>query len=238
MIHIGICDDNNCVVDTMYQMIYDKCCSLKVSFRIEKSLNGEDLLLQMSQNGVFDLVFLDVSLGEENGIDIASKMKAVNPYCYIVFVSGYDCYYKDAFSVQPFQFLDKPIKESEVYGILDEIVKRVTDDKQVFSFEYKWKQYRIGLNQILYFISERRVIKLYTKDGLVYEFYGKLNDIENRFGKSGVFLRIHQSCLINMHYITILKKDCVVMQNRQMFSISVRKRQKVMEEYMCFIEKQ
>lgn len=236
MINIAICDDQEQEVDKMYDIVFEKFREFNVPFKIIKCSNGEDLLYEMDEVGDFDLIFLDIELGVDNGIDTAAKIKEANPYCYIVFVSGYNRYYKAAFSVQPYQFLDKPINQLEIEKVLDSVSKLIIDNDQVFAFEYKWKQYRIRLNDILYFISEHRMIVLYTKDGAVYEFYGKMNEVEEQLRQmTSAFLRVHKSYLLNMNYIKIFQSDDVIMQDDESFPISIRKRKTVIEQYMSFV---
>lgn len=121
MINIAICDDEEQEVETMYNIVSQKFDKFNAVYKITKCSNGGDLLYEMDEIGAFDLVFLDIELGIDNGIDAADKVKQKNPYCYIIFVSGYDRYYKAAFGVQPFQFLDKPINRLEVERVIDSV---------------------------------------------------------------------------------------------------------------------
>ena len=156
MINIAICDDEEQEVETMYNIVSQKFDKFNAVYKITKCSNGGDLLYEMDEIGAFDLVFLDIELGIDNGIDAEDKVKQKNPYCYIIFVSGYDRYYKAAFGVQPFQFLDKPINRLEVERVIDSVANLIVDNNSVYSFEHKWKQYRIPINTILYFISDRK----------------------------------------------------------------------------------
>lgn len=235
MIHIAICDDNHHIVKLMYDIVCDKFTGMMVPFKITQCFSGDDLLYQMCEQGDFDLIFLDVELGMDNGITIAAKIKEKNPWCYIIFLSGYNVYYKDAFSVQPFQFLDKPVKKDEVEHVIEAVYSRIANDNQVFAFEYNRMQYRIRLNDILYFTSELRRITFYTKDEAVYHLYGRMDEVEEQLNKmTNTFVRIHQSYLINLHYVKMLNKNDVVMQNNQSFPISARKRKNTMEQYIRF----
>lgn len=236
MVHIAICDDNDHIVQFIYDIVYDKFRSLKIPFKIVKCSNGEDLLYQIKEVGDFDLVFLDIELGVDNGIDTAAKIKESNPCCYVVFISGYEKYYKAAFSVQPYQFLDKPIKKEDMERIIETVSKKLINDDQVFAFEYGRKQYRINLREILYFVSDLRKIMICTKDGAVYYFYGKMNDVENELKNMSIaFMRIHQSYIINMNYIKVLQKKNIVMQDDSLFPISSSRWKQVMEQYMYFV---
>lgn len=238
LVNIAICDDKEQEVNILYDIIYNRFMDYNVPFKIIKCSNGGDLLYELKEVGDFDLILLDIELGVDNGIETAEIIRKQNPYCYIIFVSGYKQYYKAAFRVQPYQFLDKPIDQSEVEEVIDSVSNLIIDNNHVFSFEYKWKQYRILLNDILYFISDHRMVVLQTKDGATYEFYGKLNEVEEQIKQmSSVFLRVHKSYLINMNHIKIFQSEDVVMQDDALFPISIRRRKDVMGQYMSYVSR-
>lgn len=72
-----------------------------------------DALDWVSGNDV-DLVFLDISMGEMNGIDAAKMIKIIKPQCIIVFVTGYSEYAVQAFSVKANGYLVKPVDNKEL----------------------------------------------------------------------------------------------------------------------------
>lgn len=235
MISIAVVDDNDRDVELMTKYINEEFSKFSVEYKITPCSNGEDLFYVQNEFGKFDIIFLDIELKHDNGIETAQKLRKNNPYSQIVFVSGHKRYYKAAFSVQPFQFVDKPIDEEEFRQVIQDVSKVVIDDNRVFSFEYRWKQHRILIRNILYFSSEHRMIKVHTCDGEVFEFYDKMGAVENAMEEHGaVFLRVHKSYLINMAHIKLFSRDELVLQNGEEFKISSRKRKSVIEKYMKY----
>lgn len=235
MITIAACDDKEQDLQKLIEYIDKEFTRLQVQYKIIPCSNGQDLLYVQDEVGKFDIVFLDIELERDNGIEVAQELKKNNPCCQIIFVSGYNRYYKEAFRVQPFQFVDKPIKKEEIIQVIQDVAEVVIDNDEVFSFEYKWQQYRILLKDILYFVSDSRMIFLFTQDGKKYEFYGKLSDVEEDINKqTDTFLRVHKSYLINMTYIKIFNSEKVIMQDDKVVQISTRKRKSVMEAYMRY----
>lgn len=235
LLSIAICDDQEQEVEEMYQMVHEVVCDYSVPYKIIKCSNGEDLIYELGEYGSFDLIFMDVELKRDNGVEVAKRIREKDPYCKIVFVSGYNQYYKSAFSVQPFQFIDKPINQDEFKEITRAAIKHIVNENEVFSFENKWKHYRISLKDILYFTSEHRIVRVYTKDGNQFEFYGKMNDVETVLEQiSTAFLRVHKSHLLNMNYIKVLQRDVVVLQDDSELMVSARRRKEVLERYMAY----
>ena len=69
-----------------------------------------------------------------------------------------------------------------------------------------------------------------------FEFYGKLNEIENSLKVCKIsFLRVHQSFLVNYKHIKGQSYDFVVMDNGKKISISEDRRKLISEQY-CSME--
>lgn len=223
-------------MEELYEFIHDMFSQFHVPFRIIKSSNGEDLLYEMSEVGDFDLIFLDIELGIDNGIEVAKEVRKRSPYCQIIFVSGYNQYYKDAFSVQPFQFLDKPIQKAELEQVVNAVAKLIIDSNQVFAFEYRWKSYRIRLNDIVYIMSNHRKLSLYEKSGACYTFYGTIKDVQVKLqNMSTSFSKVHNRYLINMNYIKVFEGDKIVLQDGSSIPVASREKSKVALQYMSFV---
>ncbi|HBF8858993.1 TPA: LytTR family transcriptional regulator DNA-binding domain-containing protein, partial [Clostridioides difficile] len=83
--------------------------------------------------------------------------------------------------------------------------------------------------------SKRRKVYIVTEKE-TFEFYGKLNEIEESLRASkGIFLRIHQSFLINYKHIKGLAYDFAVMDNEERLSISEDRRKLISKQY-CAME--
>jgi two-component SAPR family response regulator len=66
-----------------------------------------------------DIAFLDIEMPEMNGIQLAKKLKAINPTINIIFVTAYDNYALDAYKVHASGYLTKPVNENKIKEELD-----------------------------------------------------------------------------------------------------------------------
>lgn len=67
-----------------------------------------------------DAVFLDVEMPEENGIEVARRVKRCSPRTWIVFVTGFSEYALDAFSVHAKGYIIKPVTAQDVRAELSD----------------------------------------------------------------------------------------------------------------------
>lgn len=104
MRNVLVCDDNKAFLKAAGLML-EKYAEL-YDIEITTFDNGTDLL-EYCYNNKFDVIFMDVDLGKKNGLDIAKKLKTINPDFLIIYISAYEIYYKDMVNAEPFAFVSK-----------------------------------------------------------------------------------------------------------------------------------
>lgn len=148
--------------------------------------------MEIELSGQFDIILLDIELGGMNGIETARQIRESDVNCNIIFITSFEQYSKEAISVHPFAFVDKPITYAQMEKLISDVYEKLQiDDK--FAFKSNKTYYNISLNKIMYFMSEKRITNVYCIDKIC-TFYGKMNDVEINLRKKQVdFWRIHHS---------------------------------------------
>ena len=102
----------NKLVKTITKCLPDATvCAFSTSEDVIAALDGEPV----------DIAFLDIELGETNGIELAKKIKAVFPFCNIVFCTGYRTHAIEAFGLGACDYLVKPINEEKLRHSLSQL---------------------------------------------------------------------------------------------------------------------
>lgn len=236
MLRIGICDDVIEEVEKQEKQIRQITYQMGIRTDIRKCYSGMDLLTEIELRGQFHIILLDIELGKLNGIETARQIRESDVDCNIIFITSFEQYSKEAISVHPFAFVDKPVTYEQMKKlIVDTYEKLQIDDK--FAFKANKTYYNISLNKIMYFMSEKRIINVYCVDK-IYTFYGKMNDVETNLRKRRIdFWRIHHSFLVNSRYIEEYHYHKVVLQNGISLEISRAKRENIRLMYMRKLRK-
>ena len=87
MIRIGVCDDVPCYVEMLAAYVTDWAEVRKINVKLEKFRSGEEVLLNLETKGDFAAVFMDIELDGINGMDTALKLRRVDRFVSIIFVS-------------------------------------------------------------------------------------------------------------------------------------------------------
>ena len=101
-------------------------------------------LVNLTKTKHFDILFIDINLGDSNGIHIAKEIRSYNNECIIVFITGFVNYAFKAYSVRPLTFLLKPITEEHFKKCIDMVSEQFENSKIVKKNQRKIDQRRIS----------------------------------------------------------------------------------------------
>lgn len=221
MLRIAVCDDALYYREKLTEYIEAWAAFQCLNVQIERFESGEEVLFDIEQRGDFSAVFMDVELSGMNGVEAAIQIRKQSRLVSIVFVSGYEKYFKQMFAAEPCYYVEKPVARLKVFDVLNRIVEEHRIFFESFVFNYNRVTFNVPLREVLYFASDRRMIKIHMEQGREFTFYKKLGALEEELACCNHhFVRIHQSYLINDRQIEQLYPKRVIMSNGDELPIS------------------
>jgi len=221
MYKIGICDDDYAFCGQIEQYLENVAEALSLAIELEIFLSAKDFLKYLSKNPPLDILFLDIELGQTDGIVVGQKIRTQleNEVTQIVYVSAKEHYAIQLFQNRPMDFLVKPITQSDIERVLGQY-QRLFSHKNIF-FEYRiGKAFRrIAENDIMYFQCECKKIRVFTNRGTNEAFYAKMAELEKQLNHDK-FLAIHKSYIINTNYVSEYRPREVIMTSGVVVPIS------------------
>lgn len=231
MISVAICDDDISMTGYIESMLRDIAKKKNILVETEVFWEGNKLIKAVENGTYFDIIFLDIEMGFDNGITIARKIREIDKNVLITYVTSHESYMRESFSIRPFRFILKPVEEKQMLDCFEAAYEEISNADSYFRYSYQRINYKIPIKNIFYFESRKRKIHIVT-DKETLEFYGKLNKIEESLKTCKVaFLRIHQSFLVNYKHIRGLAYDFVIMNNGERISISEERRKMISAQY-------
>ena len=219
MINIAICDDDRMATESLEKMLYEIAAESNITIRCESFYGGTALTGVISEQRSYFELALPVL---------------------IVYVSAHEEYLKELFRTEPFRFLSKPVKKTELREVFHAACRRIQSRSSYYSFSYKKALHKVPFDRIAYFESRGRQIYIHisgpaAEDHYTEVFYGKMNEVEQQISAvNNRFLRIHQSFLVNFDYIRVIRFSEVVMMDGQALQIS-EERQKNARMRFCLM---
>lgn len=233
MLSIAVCDDMPIECAELAEHIENILENLGVEFSLKRFFDGQELLKDIES---FDILFLDIKMPEISGMELAKQMRANGRGSIIVFVTSAAEYVYEAYDVEAFNFLIKPVNEEKLKNVLKRAVVKITacntDDFLIISSEHQIK--KILLKDILYIESVGRTVKIHCTGGVI-ETYRQIGDLEQTLSDKH-FFRCHKSFLLNLEYVSRFDKAEIVMENGDTVYLA-RKRTKIFQqEFTSFMK--
>ena len=133
----------------------------------------------------------------------------------LVFYGGYHCTI-DIYDVPHIYFCHNIHEGNKIEKIIKRI--KIYVDQKIFCFTNNRNKYRLNYSEIEYIESDKRICHLYDKDSKRYDFYKKLDDVNQELGNG--FLRCSKSFLVNKDYIEYSNSDKVILKDGKEFTIT------------------
>lgn len=154
-----------------------------------------------------DVVFLDIKLGDINGITLGKKILEMNPRIKIVFVTAYDYYAVEGFELDAVDYVLKPFSEDRLKKTVERLLQTQSaplriapihqSEKLIMKKNQIWKL--VDVADIYYFQANGHKITAVTLSD-AYNLNYTLRELE-RLLPTGKFLRVHKSIIVNSDYI-------------------------------------
>lgn len=228
---LAIVDDNiteqEMIVSTL--QMYEK--KKDVSLEISTFSDGSSFLSTYTP-GDHDLIFMDIYLKEESGIEIIRKIRQIDSKVLVVFLTSSA---EHIFEAAPFHFFDyilKPFECDQIFHVLDEAFGMLPESEPELSFEYRSFDVRFPLSKIQYIYSNNHEIVIHTTNGNqsfrlpFYEISDKLSDSR--------FLLCNRGIMLNMDYIKSMESDYFEMTDTKCFPIKTKGRKQIREQYIQY----
>lgn len=228
MLKIVVCDDEKVIVKQVSYMIkkYLPDCE------IDEFLSGKDLL---SAKKDFDIFFLDIQM-EQNGIEVARKLREHDENAVIIFITGVKEYVFEAFDVAALHYLLKPVDEEKLREVIDravwEVQKKADKEERQLFIKTREKNITLNVNDILYLENEMRKNVAHTKRETI-TFYGVMSEMEKSVGTG--FYRCHRGYLVNMAYVSEYDTDSILLSNGEKIYLSKNRYQDFVKHYMRYL---
>ena len=236
MIKIAICDDEKNIRNYLMSLIREQNAECEIT----EYASADEYL---SSGLEHDLLFLDIELkGSASGMDgmgMARQIRGMGEIKQpvIIFVTGYEKYVYDAFDVDAFQYLVKPVNEQKFAEVFsraqDKILSEAEQKKKTLVIQYAGANKAIPLDNIYYMESQSHKIVLYTKDGKV-EYYAKIGELEEEL--QGQFCRIHKGYLVNLSCVDEYSRTEIMLTNGDKLPLSKYKYEDFVKAYLRFMQ--
>ena len=195
----------------------------------------------MGHKEFFDIYFLDIKgiSGLELARQIREKQKSTDGLrSIIIFVTGFDNHMADAFDVQAFHYLIKPIREEKFREVLEkamvEAESKQHQKERYVLLKIPGQKKKVLLRNVLYVESNNKKVMVHTTEG-TYEVQGKMENFERAFGNT--FYRCHRCYLVNFSHISSYGKNEIELVNGDRILLAYKKYSAFVKSFLAYAKK-
>lgn len=130
--------DDQLSMHTIMQRMLDKIAGVEIIAKFQETTSAYAFLMDQQA----DLVFLDIHMQGENGLELAERLRESGLRTKLVFVTSHKDYALSAFDVYAYDYIVKPISQERLRGtVLRALSERLVQEEQRVTGEPLPSQY-------------------------------------------------------------------------------------------------
>lgn len=229
---IGLCDDEVYQIKVNSLFLREIAEKQNIDLEYHGFTNGKQLKKYLSSKQL-DILFMDIDLGKESGIDLATQLSHQYPEMIIVFVTGHKEFMEEAFEIDAMGYLVKPFEIKRMESALRKSILQVSamrenhNDREIVVTDENLKK-KIQCRDIIYIQKQQYKSIIVTREK-EYHVYEPITSLYERIGEG--FLRVNQSEVVNRDYIKGISGNIVQLKNKIEMSIGRTYRKELMKLY-------
>lgn len=182
------------------------------------------------EKGAFDLIFIDIVLGDTNGMEIAEQVREQDSDCLIIFSSVSSEYGVQSYRVRAFDYLLKPYTYEQFKASLDLCRREFQKHGKYIEVKESRTYIKILLDDIIFTDYFNHYIQIHTRQRVV-KSYLRFEAFAPMLLAYPQFLCCYRNCIVNMDKIAYMEKYDFIMETKEHVPITRAERQAIHQQY-------
>lgn len=228
---VAACDDEMIYCNQVENFLIRIGQEHGIKIQCDKYTSG----LQLLKNDInqYSVIFLDIDMEDENGLQVAEKIRKENQTVELIFLTALLQYAVDGYRYRAYRFLVKPITYKDfLFQLKELIIQLISHENHTITIRSGVLEQTINIYHIMY-VEVMNHNLLYHCDNKSYTVGGTMKKAEKEL-MGHCFSRIHNSYLINMKYVQEVKALSLIMKNGTELPISRSRRDDFRRTYLEF----
>ena len=194
--------------------------------------SSESFLFSWEDIKDYELLVLDIEMGEISGLELAKKIRLEDKRIPIIFVTGYDEYMQYGYDVSALQYLIKPVNKERLFQALSKLSeKEETVKSLIVNSENEVR--RIQINNVLYVEAAGHGSIMHTVDEVI-RLKESFGDIEKQVHPLGEAVKCHRAYLVNLRFVSAIQNSNLILDNGENLPISRSQMKNVQREFLRY----
>ncbi len=201
---IAICDDSDADRQYVLNMVERWAASAGHVVHTDTFASAESFLFHYAEESDYDILLLDIEMGDMDGVTMAKRLRRSNDTVQIVFITGYSDYISEGYEVAALHYLMKPVAEEKLCSVLDRAAEKLAKNEKVLHFESGGEMVRVPIYQIRYADVLGNYVTIHALSDVTVKM--TLGELEKQLDER--FYRVGRSAIVNLTQVgRVTKKD-------------------------------
>lgn len=210
MYSLAICEDNEKERENLKQICEMILGEEDIPGTISCFSDADKLEQAMEAGQIFDLLLLDIEMEGRNGMEFARQLRKKGNRVSIIFTTGQEDYLREGYSVQPINYLLKPISQTSLAEAI-RTDRNLNHTQKILTLHCGARTVVFNASDIYYVESSGRGVVVYEKEGNR-ALPLTMKKVTELFPKDK-FCRCHNGFLVNMEHISEIMRTEILLNN-------------------------
>ena len=227
---IAICDDNSVDAEKIKFSLLD----ITPDLEMKCFCTGEDLIESVKSGNKYSILFQDVYLENESGIEVAKSVKELSPDTQVVFVTSSLDHAIDAFKVQAADYLVKPCSEADIVKAFARVSIRLNTAYSVPIAIITGKDIHVfHAEKVIKIESDRHYTVICCVNNRTERLLINFSQAAGMFGDK--FIETRRGLLVNPGFIEKISGASVILTDGSSYTLPKAKKDAVTAKYIEYI---
>lgn len=198
----AVCDDSAADRQYLSDLVRQWARSAGHTVTIAEFPSAESFLFHYADEKDYDILLLDIEMGNMDGITMARRLRRENDTVQIVFITGYSDYIAEGYEVDALHYLMKPTGRDKLFSVLDRAAEKLKKNEKVLTLETGGETIRIPVYQIRYADVQGNYVTIHASVDVTVKMTLRelASELDDRFYRAG------RSLIINLTRISRVTK--------------------------------
>ena len=234
MIRIAVCDDSPEFLQQAVNMVERWSEESGVPAEIFRFDNGDALL---AKNAVthMDIIFLDIIMPLQSGIDTAKELRQSDKAVKIIFLTSSPEFALDSYEVKAQGYLLKPATYEKVKDTLTECSHDFEAEAKNIVLKTAFGYQKLYFHDVEYADAQNKRVVFYLRTGKTVESAESLHSLEDRLCLNDGFFKCHRSYLVYLPNVDHFSMTEIITKSGRSIPIARGYGKAFKEAYFAFV---
>ena len=212
MMRIAVCDDNADFLLSEITMIEKWSEQSGIPVEIYRFDNGDSLIAKNASVGM-DIIFLDIIMPLQNGMETAKELRGLDNAVKLVFLTSSPEFALESYEVRAQDYLLKPVSYDRLREALDACCQMLCAEPKNMVLKTSFGFQKLYFGDVEYAEAQNKRVVFHLRTGREVDTPEPLHSLEDKLVSEDGFFKCHRSYLVYLPNVDHFNSTEIIMRS-------------------------